>query len=147
MAYRSITNEDHAQVNDACSEIPGNRTLLIERFTEEIPLKPEIVRNIKNMEGLFDHYRPEASVTFEDVEGKICRERFTFRNASDFLPANIALKSRLIRQTEMKKAFYRKLIKRLKSDPSFIEAVQQPEARQDLSVMIHNLMEELKNNK
>lgn len=50
--------------SEAFADIPQNRTLLIEKLTDNDPIKPEIVMGLQTIEQVFDQFKPEKEVEF-----------------------------------------------------------------------------------
>ena len=44
--------------NEAFADIPRNRTLLVEKLTNDPAMKPVVQTGLKTVEEVFDHYSP-----------------------------------------------------------------------------------------
>ena len=71
-------NEVPLDANEAIAEIPQNRTLFAQKLTAEDPVKPELVEGLTTVEKVFEHYKPEIKVDFEDADGSIKMENLKF---------------------------------------------------------------------
>lgn len=81
--------------------IPGNRTLLIDRFTPMAEEKPIIVHHLQTLRETFNYYQPSVSVTLEGENGPRT-ERIGFRCLEDFEPAQLMRRSRVLQELAAK---------------------------------------------
>ena len=68
---------------EAIANISSNRTLLVEKLTSK-PTKPEIVKGLKTIDEVFQHFNPNVEVEFESAEGAPVKEELKFKNLADF---------------------------------------------------------------
>ncbi len=64
--------------SEALTEIAQNKSLLVEKLTDEAPFKPEIVEGLTSIDDVFNHFRPSVDVDFEDSEGNSKRRKTFF---------------------------------------------------------------------
>ncbi len=62
-------SEVKGDASEAISEIQQNRTLLVEKLTAEAPVKPEIVQGLTKIDEVFEHFKPQIDIDFQDSEG------------------------------------------------------------------------------
>ena len=77
-------NEVKIDAGEAISDIPSNRTLLVQKLTNEAPVTPEAVYNLKTVEEVFDKFQPKAKFEFQDEQGADVKEEMSFKNLGDF---------------------------------------------------------------
>lgn len=73
--------------NDASegfTDIPQNRTLVVEKLTDNDPVKPEIIGGLTSVEEVFEHFKPEKEVEFQNREGASAKETLRFAGVEDF---------------------------------------------------------------
>ena len=133
--------------NEAIAEIPQNRTLMAEKLTKDAPLKPEVVHGLQTVEQVFEHYKPEVAVDFQDFEGKTKKEVLKFGNLGDFGAKGITEQSEFLKDYSVQKNEYLKIVKQLKSNKILKSALADPEAKKTLLDSIHAMIAELKNNR
>ena len=75
--------EVKGDASEAISEIQQNRTLLIEKLSAEPPVKPEVVQGLTKIDEVFDHFKPQLGVEFQDSEGVSRQETLRFGNLAD----------------------------------------------------------------
>jgi len=139
--------EVNSDANEAIQEIPQNRTLLVEKLTQDQPIKPEVVMGLQTIEEVFDHYKPSLEVEFEDSEGVSKKENLDFNNLGDFGAKGITKQSGFLRDLSTDKDQYVKVVKQLKSNKVLKSALENPEAKQALLESIRALLSEIEENK
>ena len=77
----NIIREDSEQ---GITRIPENRTLMANQFTDDEPILPEVVEGLKTSEEVFNYFRPNVDVTFQNKEGQPVMEHFRFQKCSRF---------------------------------------------------------------
>lgn len=77
-------NEVKIDANEAIAEIPSNRTLLVQKLTEEAPLQPETIYGLETLEDVFERFHPSVELEFQDQEGNEIPEKLDFKGLSDF---------------------------------------------------------------
>ena len=139
--------EVNSDANEAIQEIPQNRTLLVEKLTQDQPIKPEVITGLKTIEEVFDHYKPALEVDFEDSDGVAKKENLDFTNLGDFGAKGITKQSSFLRDLSTDKDQYVKVVKQLKSNKVLKSALENPEAKQALLESIRALLSEIEENK
>ncbi len=140
-------NEVKTDASEAFADIPQNRTLMAEKLTKDAPVKPEIVHGIQTVEQVFEHYKPNISVDFEDADGVTKKESLSFKNLGDFGVKGITEQSDFLKDNASQKEEYLKIIKQLKSNKILKSALADPDAKAALLDTIHAMIAELNTNK
>lgn len=135
--------EVKGDASEAISEIPQNRTLMIEKLTADPPVKPQIVDGLTSIDDVFNHFRPSVDVEFEDTEGKSKEEKLSFHNLADFGTKGIIAQSSALQNLNMQKEQYFKIIKQLKSNKLLRKALENPETRQAVLNAIYAMSKEI----
>lgn len=139
--------EVKTDAGEAIQEIPQNRTLLVEKLTDGQPLKPEVVKGLKTVEDVFEHYKPEIEVDFEDADGVGKKETLKFNNLGDFGSKGITRQSKFLKDLHTEKDQYVKIIKQLKTNKILKAALTDPDAKEALMESIRALITEIEENK
>ncbi|WP_299888223.1 hypothetical protein [uncultured Lacinutrix sp.] len=139
--------EVKTDANEALQEIPQNRTLFVEKLTQDQPIKPEVVTGLKTVEEVFDHYKPEVEVDFEDADGVEKKEALNFKNLGDFGGKGITRQSSFLKGLNTEKDQYLKIVKQLKTNKILKTALESPEAKESLLEAIRALLTEIQENK
>jgi hypothetical protein len=140
-------NEVPLDANEAISEIPQNRTIIAQKLTAEDPVKPELVEGLTTVEKVFEHYKPEIKVDFEDANGSIKMENLKFKNLGDFGTKGITAQSSFLNGLETEKDQYQKIVKQLKTNKILKAALEDPDAKKALHDTLQSLIKELEDNK
>jgi len=139
--------EVKTDANEAIQEIPQNRTLLVEKLTQDQPIKPVIVKNLKTIDDVFEHYKPEVEVEFEDADGVGKKETLKFNNLGDYGGKGITRQSNFLKDLSTEKDQYVKIIKQLKTNKILKAALTDPEAKTALLESIRALLTEIEEKK
>lgn len=139
--------EVKTDANEAIQEIPQNRTLLVEKLTDNQPIKPEIVKGLKTVDDVFEHFKPEIGVDYEDSDGVGKKETLKFNNLGDFGAKGITRQSKFLKDLSTEKDQYIKIIKQLKTNKILKAALTDPEAKEALMESIRALITEIEENK
>ncbi len=139
--------EVKTDANEAIQAIPQNRTLLVEKLTQNQPVKPVIVKGLKTVEEVFEHFDPKVGVEFEDSEGVLKKEELGFNNLGDFGGKGITRQSKFLKDLNTEKDQYIKVIKQLKTNKILKAAITNPEAKTALIESIKALLTEIEEKK
>lgn len=138
--------EVRSGANEALQEIQQNRTLLVEKLTQDQAIKPEVVTGLKNIDEVFENYKPEVEVAFEDADGVEKKESLNFKNLGDFGDKGITKQSKFLQDLSTEKDQYLKVVKQLKSNKILKTALEDPESKQALLESIRALLTEIEEN-
>ncbi len=133
--------------NEAIQEIPQNKTLFVEKLTSDTPVKPEIVKGLKTIDDVFDHYKPQVNMEFETSEGTTNKETLKFQNLGDFGVKGITNQSSFLKDLSTEKEQYIKIIKQLKTNKILKAALTDEDAKTALKSALKGLIEELNQSK
>jgi len=142
-----ITEVQDVEVGESILEFPQNRTLMVEQLTHDAPAKPEIVKDLKTVDDVFDKFKPNVDVEFQDMEGVPKKENLKFSNLGDFGVKGITAQSSFLQSLEIQKEEYQKIIKQLKSNKQLRTVIEDMENKQALISSIHALLKELEASK
>jgi predicted component of type VI protein secretion system len=136
-------SEVKGDASEAMSELPQNRTLLVEKLTKDPPVKPEIVEGLKSVDEVFEHYSPSIEMEFQDSEGGSRKETLHFRNLGDFSIKGITNQSEFLKDLTASKEQNQKIIKQLKTNKLLQKSLENEEYKAALLNAINALIKEL----
>jgi len=136
-------NEVKVDTSEAIHEIQGNKTLIAQKLTDEDPLNPEAVYNLKTVEEVFNHFKPSVSIEFEDQDGQTVNEDLRFKLLGDFTSKNITEQSEFLKDLNIQKDQYAKIVKQLKSNKVLKAILDNPETRAAFTSALQSLSNEL----
>jgi hypothetical protein len=82
--YEIGGNERKIDTSEAFAEIAHNKTLFVQKLTDNEPIKPEKVEGLKTVKEVFEHYKPNVKVAFEKQDGSTVGETINFNDLGDF---------------------------------------------------------------
>lgn len=132
---------------EAFQDIPANKVLMAEKLTNMAPVKPEIVEGLTDVEAVFEHYKPNVKVDFEDANGVTKSENLSFTNLGDFGVKGITAQSTLLGDLNMKHDQYLKIMKQLKTNKMLKTAMNEPNGKENIVAALNALVMELQANK
>lgn len=136
-------NEVRVDASESIAAIPENRTLLVEQLTSEEPVNPEVVTGLTNMEQVFEHYKPQIEVEFENADGQPVSETFHFGSVGDFDIKNMTKDSSFLSGLNTEKNFFESLTKQLRSNKVLQRVLENPEAKQAFITSLKGILEEM----
>lgn len=136
-------NEVKGDASEAILEIPQNRTLLVQKLTNDAPVRPEVVEGLKNIDEVFDHYKPQVEVDFEDNRGASFQENLKFSGLADFGVKGITAQSAFLQNLNLQKDQFQKIIKQLKSNKLLRKALESGDTREAVLNSLYAMIKEL----
>ena len=132
---------------EAFQDIPANKVLMAEKLTHMPSVKPEITEGLTDVEAVFEHYKPNVNVGFEDANGVTKNENLRFTNLGDFGIKGITAQSPLLSDLNMKHDQYLKIMKQLKTNKMLKAAMNEPNGKENIVAALNALVTELQGNK
>ncbi len=129
--------------NEGFAEIQQNRTLFVQKLTTEAPYEPELVKNLKTVDEVFQHFKPAVEVNFETEEGTSINEGLKFKNLGDFGSKGISGQSKYLQGLNNKQEQYQKIVKELKSNKALRTIIEASDNKQAFVSALHALIKEL----
>lgn len=136
-------NEVPRDADEAITDIPENRTLLIEKLTNEPAVRPEIVEGLRTVEEVFEHYKPKVEIEFKGRDGKFEKEELTFRNLGDFGADGLSRRSTFLKNLTTERDEYQKIIKQMKSNKALRKILSNPHQKGSFLKAVQALIQEL----
>lgn len=133
--------------SEAIADIPQNRTLMVEKLTDNDPPKPVIVEGLKNVEEVFAHFKPTVDCEFQKEDGTSATEGLAFSNLGDFGTKGITTQSKFLNGLQTEKDEYNKLTKQLKSNKLLKAVTENPETKNALMSALQALIQEIEDAK
>jgi predicted component of type VI protein secretion system len=140
-------SEVKGDASEALSELPQNKTLMVEKLTKDPPIKPVIVEGLKSIDEVFEHFSPSIEMDFHDSEGGTHRENLRFKNLGDFGTKGITNQSEFLNGIAAQKEQNQKMIRHLKTNKMLQKALEDEKYKTALLNAINALIKELEQNK
>ena len=116
-------------VGEGFVEISPNKTLFIQKLTNEAPIKPELVEGLQTVEEVFEHFKPNCDVELDKEDGSTVKENFQFNGLGDFDTKNLTNQSAYLKNLSLENDAYLKIIKQLKTNKSLKNVIENPETK------------------
>ena len=136
-------NEVKIDANEAIAEIPSNRTLLVQKLTEEAPLQPETIYGLETLEDVFERFQPSVELEFQDQEGNEIPEKLDFKGLSDFSAKKLKENSPFLSQLNIEREQYLKRSRLLSSNKALLKSLSDEEARAEMIQVLEASLVEL----
>ena len=130
-------------VGEGFVEISPNKTLFIQKLTNEAPINPEIVEDLQTVEQVFEHFNPNCDVELDKEDGSTMKENFKFSGLGDFDTKNITNQSPYLRNLSLENDAYLKIIKQLRNNKSLKNVIENPEMKNAFVNALRALVAEL----
>lgn len=137
-------NEVKKDASEAISNIPSNRTLLIQKLTNEAPVAPEAVYKLETVEAVFEKFAPKLDIEFQDETGTDVKETINFRNLGDFNPKAIQENSQFLNKLNVEKEQNTKIVRQLTSNRALKKALDNPDTRAAIIEALESSLGEIK---
>src|ERR1700761_1048902 len=121
--YEIGGNEKKVDTSEAFGEISHNKTLFIQKLTDNEPLRPEKIEGLRTVEDVFEHFKPNVDVTMDRKDGSTVREKLKFENLGDFGVKQIVQQSNYLHRLNMERDIYLNIIKQLKTNKALKTAL------------------------
>jgi len=141
--YEIGGNEKKVDTSEAFGEISPNKTLFIQKLTDNEPLRPEKVEGLKTVEEVFEHYKPNVNVALDKQDGSVVTENLKFTNLGDFGVKNLVQQSSYLRKLNIEREMYLNIIKQLKTNKTLKTTLDNEETRAAFVSALKNFVKEL----
>ncbi|RYZ22340.1 MAG: hypothetical protein EOO16_09420 [Chitinophagaceae bacterium] len=140
-------NDVPLDASEAITNLAQNRTLFVQQLTQDAPVKPQAVYDLKTIEEVFQHFKPQVDVDFETEDGSTRSETLRFSNLGDFSTSSISAQSPYLQDLSVQQDQYQKMIKQLDKNKLMKLVMANPEAKNAFMSALQSLLQELEENK
>lgn len=145
--YEIGGNERKVETSEAIVDISFNKTLFVQKLTDNEPLKPETIEGLKTVENVFEHFKPNVNIEFENQEGASIYENIAYKNLGDFSVKKVIAQSDYLSNVNVEKELSASVIKQLKSNKTLKTTIENNETKDAFINVLKNFIEELEANK
>ncbi|RKW60799.1 MAG: hypothetical protein D8B52_03495 [Prevotella sp.] len=138
-------NEVKVDANESIADIPSNRTLLVQKLTDDAPVAPEAVYGLQTVEEVFEHFSPSVELEMQNEKGEDVNETMAFKNLGDFNAKSIKEHSEFLSRLDVEKEQNIKIARQLSSNKALLKALKDPETRQAIIDLLEASVDEIKN--
>ncbi|MET3981051.1 putative component of type VI protein secretion system [Mucilaginibacter sp. UYP25] len=141
--YEIGGNETKVDTSEAFGEISPNKTLFIQKLTDNEPLRPEKVEGLKTVEEVFEHYKPNVNIALTKQDGSTISENLKFQNLSDFGVKKVVQQSSYLRKLNIEREMHMNIIKQLKTNKTLKTTLDNDETRAAFISALKSFVKEL----
>ena len=135
--------EARDKADQAMARLPENRTILIANLTDKPAARPELVYDLETMDDVFEHFKPECKVEFNDEEGRSINEVLRFNNMGDFTQKAHIQRSDFLRNLDQKQKDHLTISRRLQTNRALQKVLNDKDKKAAYLVALKALIEEL----
>ena len=135
--------ERKSEGSEGISDIPQNRTLLIEKLTDESPLSPQIIPDLKSINDVFAFFKPAKEVEFETSDGSGRKEQLHFESLGNFGKQGITRQSTYLNELSHQCEDLQKFVRQLKSNKILRTLLENKEAKAAYLSCVNALITEM----
>lgn len=129
---------------DGVIEFPQDKTLYVDQFTDNPPLKPGDVFKPKTLADVFDHFKPEKKgVRMTNQDGQTVKENFKFNSVNDFDDKNLIEQSPYLHSQQQAVDAYKNIEQQLMKNKILKRAIADDDSRKSLVEALQALLAEL----
>ena len=139
-------NEVKVDANESIADIPSNRTLIVQKLTDEAPVAPESVYGLETIDDVFQRFEPTVELSHVDAEGNEIKEIMTFTGLGDFGAKKIKEKSDFLSGLDIEKEQCVRISRQLTTNRALQKALEKPEVRQAIMELLESSIEEISAN-
>ncbi len=141
--YQVGGNAVKMDASEGMADIPMNRSLFVQKLTDNDPVRPEAVYGLTTVEEVFEHFKPSVEVEFETADGSTKGEEIRFNSLGDFKSSAMTSQSPFLQDLNSQKEDYQKIMKQLKTNKLVKNVLENPDTRASFLDAINNLISEL----
>jgi Type VI secretion system, VipA, VC_A0107 or Hcp2 len=131
------------ETNVALGPLPENKSLFVQKLTNEDPAEPEIVKGLETIEAVFDRFQPKIEIDFDNEDGSTTGEEISFTKLTDFGPDKIIAKSNFLNELNAQKDEFTNMHAKLKANTSLQKVLSTPDQKAAFISVLNNLIAEL----
>ncbi len=131
---------------EAIKDLQENRTMIVQKLTQNAPSKPEIVEGLKNIDDVFENFKPSAEVNFKDKEGSKVSEELNFKSLADFSLKGLTDNSSFLSDLKIQSETFQQVLRELKNNNRLKKAMTDEGGKVALVKSLMALIKELEEN-
>jgi hypothetical protein len=135
--------EVKSDASPGMTDLDQNRTLFVQKLTQEEPVEPTAVYDLKSIDEVFEHFKPNVEVEFQDGDGVPIKENLRFKNLGDFQSKSLQSQSGFLQDLSVQQEQYEKIVKQLKTNKVMRSVMETAEAKAAFVNALQSLIQEL----
>lgn len=136
-------NEVKIDANESIADISSNRTLLVQKLTDDAPPTPEMIYGLDTIEAVFEKFSPSLELEHTDENGADIKENLAFNNLGDFNVKNIKANSPFLNKLDIEKDQYLRISRQLSSNKALMKALNDAETKDAFIKVLEESIKEI----
>lgn len=136
-------NEVKLDASEGIADIPSNRTLMVQKLTDEAPPSPEAEYGCRTVDDVFAKFQPKVEVEFEAADGSNKKEELAFHNVADFNADQLVQQSGFLNHLDLEQQQYSKMAKQLSTNKVLQKALTDEATRGAILKALEQALSEL----
>ncbi len=133
------------ETNVALGPLPENKTMVVQKLTQEAPDEAVLVKGIENMEQVFQQFQPKVELDFDNEDGSTSPQELRFESIVDFKPEKMMEKNEFLKDLNAQKDEYGNIHSKLKANTSLQKVLANDEQKQAFIAVLNSFITELQN--
>ena len=129
--------------SDSMAMLPMNRTMFVAELTNQAPTKPQLTYDLETPEAVFEHFKPNVKVEFQDEAGASVNEVLEFKSVGDFGKKSLTEKSGFLSVLDDKQKEHQSFARKLQSNKVLQKILSDPTKKTAYITMLQALIQEL----
>lgn len=134
------------ETNVALGPLPENKSMFIQKLTNEDSPEPEIVKGLETIDAVFDHFKPKIEIDFDNEDGSTTSEEMNFTKLTDFMPDKMIAKSDHLNNLKGQKEEFANIHAKIKANTALQKVLSNPEQKAAFLGVLNSLIAELNEN-
>ena len=145
-----ISDAPDEEAGGKVNAISQNKTLYIGQFTDAVN-EPELFQDATNINAVFEKFKPNVNVEFQDENGDTVEENLAFNEMSDFDSnggnGKLVTNSSFLVDVKSNIDINAKMKKQIEQSKRLRDILGDKQSKEELRNVLQNLMDELDNEK
>ena len=134
------------ETNVALGPLPENKSLFVQKLTNEVDPEPEIEKGLETIDSVFEKFKPKIEIDFKDDGGGDKSEEIKFEKLTDFMPEKMIAQSAHLSELNSQKDEFANIHAKLKSNSALQKVLSNEEQKEAFLGVLNSLISELKEN-
>lgn len=127
-------------------EISPNKTLFIQKLTNDEPVNPQMVEGLQTVEQVFDYFKPNCDVEMDKEDGSTVKENFKFGGLGDFDVKSLINQSPFLKNLNLENDAFLQILKQLKANTTLKNVIENGDTRAAFVNALKAMVAELDDN-
>jgi predicted component of type VI protein secretion system len=133
------------ETNVALGPLPENKTMVVQKLTQQTPDEAEMVKGLENMESVFQKFQPNIEIDFDNEDGSTKSDEIRFEKLTDFMPEKMIAKNEFLQDLNAQKEEFSNIHGKLKANTALQKVLANAEQKEAFIAVLNAYIQELEN--